>query len=100
MLRYTYIACLFRFLKFVFRTSTRILTQDTQRTCNVNTEARSYYHCCSKKKTISVTYSDRVFVALGNPLVMHVHCIVLSSVTCLAVQSFSTLSQKRQDIRG
>ena len=38
-----------------------------------NTEARSCKHCCSGK-TISVTYSERVFLALGTAVAQWLRC--------------------------
>ena len=49
------------------------------------------------RKTRSITYSECVFVAL---VIQHAKCmcyIVLSSVTCLALPHFSTLSNKLHD---
>jgi hypothetical protein len=64
-----------------------------------NSEARSRNHCC-RGKAISITYSECVSVVLA---IQHVKCIrriILSSVAGLAVPYFSTLSHKRQDLRG
>jgi hypothetical protein len=59
-------------------------------------EAPSWNHCCSGK-TISITYSEYVFVAL---VIQHaVRMRILSSVDCLVLQYFSKLSHKRYDFR-
>ena len=44
----------------------------------------------------SIKYSECVFVALG---IQQRTCAILSSVACLALQYFSTLSHKRYDYR-
>ena len=41
-----------------------------------NTEARLCNHCCSGKAR-HITYSECVFVALGNQNAMHMHHIVM-----------------------
>jgi hypothetical protein len=68
-------------------------------TYNHNIEARSHSHICHGK-TISITYSDGVFVAL---LIRHAKPLrraILSSVASPARQYFSTLFHERHDFRG
>jgi hypothetical protein len=69
---------------------------ERQRTYKHNSEARSCNHCCCAK-TISITYSECVFVALG---IQHaIPYIMLSSMAWPALQNFSTLSHKRHDLK-
>jgi hypothetical protein len=59
-----------------------------------NTEMRLRNHCCSGKAT-SIIYYESVAIVFG----MQSACVVLSSVTCLAVRYVSTLSYKPHGIR-
>ena len=59
---------------------------------------RSRNHCC-RGKAGNIAYSECVSVALVIQHVMHVRCIILTSVDCLAVTYFSILSHKRHDFR-
>ena len=52
-------------------------------------------NCCSGE-AVSITYSECVFVALG---IQEGKYAIESSVACLALQYFSTLSHKWYDFR-
>jgi hypothetical protein len=59
-----------------------------------NNEARSHNHFC-RGKAISVTYSECVFVSLTIHHAKRMRSVLLSSVVCLAVPYFFTLSHNR-----
>ena len=58
--------------------------------------ARSRNHC-SRRKAISITYSESVSVALLFQHIMRMRRTILPFVACPALPYFSTLSQKEQD---
>jgi len=61
-----------------------------------NIEARTCNHCCSEK-SLSIKYSECIFVTLGIQLAMRMHRIALRGVPGCTI--FSTLSHKRHHFR-
>ena len=61
-------------------------------------EESSCNHGCHTK-TMSITYFEGVFAALGTQHAMRMRSIILPYVTRPDVQNFSTLSHKRHDFR-
>jgi len=53
-----------------------------------NIEARSHYHCRREKATI-ITYSENVFLVLVILHAIHMHRIMLLSVTCMGLDIIS-----------
>jgi len=76
----------------------RLLTRQAMCT-ERNTEACSCNHCCSGK-SLSITYSDCVFIELVFLYEMSTgHTIHIVSLACLDLPYFSTLSHKWYDFR-
>ena len=75
------------------------IQQDAQCTYQRNIEARSCSHFC-REKTIRITYSKYVFVAVVIQRAKRMRRIALSSVACLALLNCATLSHKQHDFRG
>ena len=64
--------------------------------CNI--DVRSPNYCC-RGKSVSITYSECVSVALVTRHAKGMLCVVLSSVSCLVLQTFSTFSHKQHLLR-
>jgi hypothetical protein len=56
--------------------------------------------CWVQGKSISITCSECVFVPLVIQHAKRLRSSILSSVACLGLQYFPTLSHKRHDFRG
>jgi hypothetical protein len=69
-----------------------------QCTCTWSIIVHSRIHLC-RGKAISISYSQSVSAAIFMQHAMSKRRIVLTSVACLAVPYFRTLSQHRHDIR-
>ena len=74
------------------------MMQDRRCMLQHNIGARSRNHCC-RRKTLSITYSECVSVALGIRHAVRLRVIILSALTCRALQYFTTSSHKRHDFR-
>jgi hypothetical protein len=63
----------------------------------INNEVPSQNHCC-RGKAISIAYSQCMSVALVIQHAKRMRRIILSSVSCSAIQYVSTSSHKRLDL--
>ena len=77
-----------------------IITSLFHRKCTYKrqSQARSCNNYCSGR-AINITHSECVFVALVSQHAMRMRSVILSSVTCPALQYFSALFHKRHDFR-
>ena len=75
-----------------FLTDPRNAKQDRQCTYKRNIDARSRNHCC-RGKPVSINYYECLSAALVIQHAMLMRRTILSSVACLALPYFFTLSQ-------
>jgi hypothetical protein len=83
----------------IFECFSKIRLQMKINTGNVRisvTQARLHNHCCHWK-ALSITYSECVYVASVIQHAVHMHPIILTSVTCLPY--FRTFCYKGYDLR-
>jgi hypothetical protein len=71
--------------------------KDRQYACKRNIEALSCNHS-GRGKAVNVSFSECVPLAFVIQNEMRMRRIILSSVACLALPYFSTLSHKRHDL--
>jgi hypothetical protein len=75
------------------------LEQDRQCTYTPDIKVRLFNHCF-RGKAINIAYSECVFVTIIMQHAMRMRRVILSSVVCLVLPYFSTLSHKKlQDFR-
>jgi hypothetical protein len=83
---------------YIYDISRLRVKQDKHCTFMRNIEVRWHNHCC-RRRPISITYFECVFIALIMQRVKLMCCIMLSSLANLAIPDFSTLFHKRHDFR-
>jgi hypothetical protein len=74
------------------------IKKDRQCTYKHNFNARSRNHCC-RGKAISITHSEHVSVVLVIQHAKRMRRIIWSSVACLVLPYFFTLSHKQHEFR-
>jgi len=71
---------------------------DRQRKYKRNFESCSRNYCC-RGKAISISFSECVSVTLASHDAKRMRRIILSSLACLVLRHFFTLSHKRHDFQ-